>query len=367
MIQVWFSDVVDGPWRDTIGGHHRWLWEPLHLRWPFRAWLYGKVNAFDMVQAVEDVDPDLVVSFGTWRNTHDARTLAAAGHDPNFNVSLEDAAPISGRQYRMFTGKEFTTCVMCAAQVQAPKSSFLWVAPKQYMDEMQSMRDRVEIIFDVDAKESVDSWYQGMHQLCEYKGWYFPKDNSSLPDLREDGQASVADIVIKHKRVLIISAGRCQFWAQVLKLARQKMLRRLLLRVALFTGTVAVMKVLWKKVKKVSSAAAFFAVMSAAAFIGSRFRKSHGVVPWGAKDHHFEHLKMYRQRIASCDRCGDEIGMCLRCLRRIKHFYGFSEPKQVRDNPTTSEPKQVLDKPTASEHKCASRLLCKQYAKFCVV
>ena len=69
MIDIVFSDVVDGPWQNIYNGHHNWLFKSLRFRWPFRATLHGRVNVLDMIASVRDIDPGAVMSFGTWQNT----------------------------------------------------------------------------------------------------------------------------------------------------------------------------------------------------------------------------------------------------------------------------------------------------------
>ena len=158
MIDIVFSDVVGGPWLDTSDGPHSWLFKSWPFRWPFHATLHQEnVNALDMVGAVRQIDPDIVMSFGTWRNIHDDETLDKGGYSKDFRATELDHYHISRRQSKVFKGQEFLTCVIRSVPVHASNASFLCIAPQRYIGDTMSMKDRPEITFLVNTEESKNS------------------------------------------------------------------------------------------------------------------------------------------------------------------------------------------------------------------
>ena len=119
-----FSDVVDGPLQNIYDGHHSWLFKSWLFRWPFRGTLHGRVNALDMIGAVRDIDPGVVMSFGTWQNTLCDWDLDDGGYSKHFRATRECHNRISGRQTKVFKGPEFLTSVVCSVPVQASNASW---------------------------------------------------------------------------------------------------------------------------------------------------------------------------------------------------------------------------------------------------
>ena len=137
--------------------------------------MYKKVNGFNIEEAVKEINPDLVVQFGTWRNVHFDDTLNTGGYSREFRPSAEERYKIASRQIDIFQGDEMVTSVLCSGLVHARKASWLNVAPQKYIRDVKSNRDRPEVFFHVDSEECRDSWYQGSEQHTDYMGLFFPK------------------------------------------------------------------------------------------------------------------------------------------------------------------------------------------------
>ena len=324
--------------------------------------VYKKVNGFNIEEAVKEIDPDLVVQFGTWRNVHDDDTLDRGGFSSEFRPSAQERYKIGSRQAAVFKGDEMVTSVLCSGLVHARKASWLNVAPQKYIRDVKSNRDRPEVLFHVDSKECHNSWYQGVDQHTDYMGWFFPKDITCMPKIDRHGQASCAEIVLMHKKVLIISAGRCDFWSHVFKVARQKRLRQALQKSAVAIGCIVVMTRFRKMLPSLGKCMVGCLTMGAIA--AGMYVSMYGAGlddAWGDQPRHLQHQQEY-QKLIVCDRCGDgaqehrdQHGFCQRCLWRIRWFYGY------RQDPRWS--KERVETATKSERECAMRLLRRLYVR----
>ena len=358
-MHVVFSDIANGPWNDTENAEHSQFFKTFLERWPFNASVRsGKTNAFDLAGAVEEeVNPDLVVSFGSWRNILCDKVLneAKCSTHAEFRPTKEDKYHIEKRQYAVFSsGQQFMSCMVSSVPVQVPRASFLVVAPSKYFSGVQSNRDRPEIMFKVPQEEAARSWYQGADKHTEYMALYVPKDGSVLPNITRNGTSSVADILLMHQKTLVISAGRCDFWAQVMKIARRKKLTRLCLLTGAF-GAIVIAAV----GKERRGMSVMSAMLCCLGLVGAKNNNTTDLSDnddWGFEKAHSHHRSCYEKCIANCDRCSEcrhLYGLCKRCLYKIKYFYGFKD----------DAPKVDKNKPTPSERVAACRLLSTIYLR----
>ena len=121
-----------------------------------------------MVGAVRQIDPDIVLSFGIWRNRHDDETFNDGGYNNDFRATILDHDHKSRHQTKVFKSPEFLTCVVRSVSVQAPNASFLCIAPQKYIRDTVSMKNKPEMTLVVNTEESTNSWYEGMHKWKEF-------------------------------------------------------------------------------------------------------------------------------------------------------------------------------------------------------
>jgi hypothetical protein len=195
MPKVVITDVTDCPSLDAVNG-------------PFKDWIdmgfvvtVADVNAFDMGHIIAEHDPDLILSFGTWRNVLP-------------DASKDDRMRIQRQQCRAFgnDANDFL-CALTFAVLAQSKASFLMVGPNSHIWRLITTAQRPCQRFKV--IENYD-YYQTSTKKCDYTAWYWPADPEKVATVSIEEKVSVKDILRLHQKILVISAGRGEFWRQVM-------------------------------------------------------------------------------------------------------------------------------------------------------
>ena len=178
-----------------------------------------QVNAFRLQSAIEQCKPDCVAAFGTWRNVLNDGCV-------NENVlakpTAEQRSSIQGRQCKIFNiPEDFVVSVSTAVLAQSD-ASLLFVGPSHYLWRNFVRSGRPQLQFWIGAEENVD-YYQGCQRMNSFVANYWPGSGKVMPVLDcQTGRGSIVDVLAKHQRILIISAGRGEFWAKIITMVDKR-------------------------------------------------------------------------------------------------------------------------------------------------
>ena len=189
--------------------------------------LKDRVNAFRLKDMITDFRPDILVSFGTWRNVlHDS----IIDDDVSARPSQAERVSVQGRQTKIFNvGEDFLVAVSFSVLAQTA-ATYLTVGPDHYMWRHVARGVCPSMQFWVEAGECVN-YYQGngnlgnSGKLTKFVAHFWPSCPQVMPKLDENGRGSVVKLLSQHERVLVISAGRGEFWREIIQMVDQQPLR----------------------------------------------------------------------------------------------------------------------------------------------
>ena len=195
------SDVANGPWNQKGG--------PLDGL-PNVQIMPRLVSIFDLREVLENVRPDLVVMFGTWRNVL-TRDVLKEGQDGPTKQQQNEIAKV---QYSMFDdGCDFLQTCHAAVLAQT-QASVMSVRPTRYLWRTSiAPTPRPRLYCPV--VEKFDH-YQGSVKHDTYDMVYWAGNKGLEAVVGHDGVGSVVQVCSMHRKVLVVSAGRGEFWRQII-------------------------------------------------------------------------------------------------------------------------------------------------------
>lgn len=177
-----------------------------------------RVNAFRLQSVVAEFDPDCVVSFGSWRNVLNDSVV---GDKVQVRPSDEERRSIQGRQCKIYNIAPDFLVSFSSAVIAQTKASHLNVGPSHYLWRNLVRCARPQQQFWIDDSENAD-YYQGsgnmgnQGKLTNFVANYWPSCPEVMPKLNEAGRGSIVELLSRHERILVISAGRGDFWAEII-------------------------------------------------------------------------------------------------------------------------------------------------------
>ena len=210
------SDVANGPLAQ-LNGEGPWLSNNIHFTVE-----KDRVNAFACREMIKKHKPNIIVAFGTWRNVLVAEYCEGMAVDAQ--PTGKDRKYLQGPQCNVFQiGEEFLQAVASAVLAQSA-CSFLLVGPKRYLWRCAAKVSRPQLRFWLPEDENQFDYYQGAEKMTKHEAVYWPSGPQMMPTIDERGAASMLDILAKHERVMVISAGRGVFWTNAMEKLRSKRL-----------------------------------------------------------------------------------------------------------------------------------------------
>ena len=218
--QHWIiTDVADGPWRDPAGPL-----QPVLGNEKIKVTVHSDfVNALDIRHVVEKYKPDIVVSFGTWRNV---LTKSICAKTSTHSPSPQQQHSIQGRQHKVFDyGADFLDMMVTGVHMQCP-CSLACIAPLHYVWPVHAHSTRPSQRCAILPQEAEMDFYQGFKEFDAMQMlMYWPSDQSKVMPFEtvhggENGcmcATSLIDLIARHRTILVLSAGRCVLWSKVIQ------------------------------------------------------------------------------------------------------------------------------------------------------
>ena len=275
------TDVLEGPWQDPEGELQRTAMLLQHINVLVLQNRTELVNVFRLQHVVESHGPfDLVVSFGSWPNvlTDDLCQHIRPGRQLR--------KLIQGNQYCVFNYHADFLVAFTSAVMAQTKASFILIGPPHYTWQAVCKSERPCERFMLQDGEMND-YYQGTDRIHKHMCTYWPMSEEKLAQ----GCRSLVQLLAKHKRVLVLSAGKGFGWSRMMRQVEAEFARR------------------------------------GGSSLKSTMTRSHESVANYAEEHYDRVNADYRAVVDRCKwRCCSGATMCKGCLRKIKWF-AFIEDK----------------------------------------
>ena len=214
--QIWhFTDIVNGPYADLTDGPMKDL--PT-VGGPVQIQIGPMTSAFHLRKTLEEIQPDLIVSFGSWPNVLTSDICEKLTSSDCCRPHDKDRQNVQHRQKKIFDDPpEFLIAFSSAIAAQAA-TSYMTIGPKHYLWRTTVKTSRPLQRFAVSGP--YDDFYQGYREFApedDFIAMYMPGSAEKLAEIDPSGKVELLSVFRKFQTILVLSTGRGVFWSQIVR------------------------------------------------------------------------------------------------------------------------------------------------------